>query len=69
MTPTLRSFTETSTDLYERHHYLINLNDGRQLIVDSYALACHAWVELTPTQPIEVIDIPPPPPSAGTGFG
>ena len=67
MTPTLRSFTETSTDLYERHHYLINLNDDRQLIVDSFGLARAAWYELRPTKPIEVIDIPPT--TSGTGFG
>ena len=65
MSPSLKTFTETSPDLYERHHYLIHLLDGRQLIVDSYGLAAAAWYELRPTQPIEVIDIPP----TGKGFG
>lgn len=42
----MKTFTQTSDELYDRHEYKIVLNNGKSLVVESYEEVHEIWRQL-----------------------
>ena len=45
MTPTLKTFTQTSNKQYDRHHYKVILTDGRYKLFEDYDMMRAFWMQ------------------------
>ena len=55
----VKTFKQTSNDLYNRHHYKLILSNGREIVFEDYMEVQAAWLQ-TANQflsHIEVLDI------------
>ena len=50
------TFTQTSNELYLRHHYKVVYKNGKSVVVDNYADVHQLWARTNP-ECIEVLDI------------
>ena len=53
----LKSFTSTSQEDYDRHHYKLILKSGKEVVLEDYESARNLWFQfMSQCELIEVLD-------------